>query len=244
MAARSPARSRAGPEVTRRPTSSSLATIAARLVLPRPGGPENSRWSGGSPRRRADSSTTPSCSRTRAWPTNSSSRRGRRLPSPARSSGAACGVRMSVVTASSPLPPGAYRSPARPARRSPARAAGAGERAQRDPEQLLGGQLAGVGGQRLQGRLDLGGPVAEGAEGLAHIGVGGPDAGLGRDLDRTVAELALEFEDQAGGALAADAGDQREGVGVAGGDRPAQRVGRVYREDRQGQLGPDAARAD
>ena len=37
MAARSPARSMAGPEVTCRPTPISVATMPARVVLPRPG---------------------------------------------------------------------------------------------------------------------------------------------------------------------------------------------------------------
>ena len=37
MAARSPARSSAGPEVIRRPTPISAATMPARVVLPRPG---------------------------------------------------------------------------------------------------------------------------------------------------------------------------------------------------------------
>ena len=39
MAARSPARTRAGPEVTRKPAPISLATMPASEVLPRPGRP-------------------------------------------------------------------------------------------------------------------------------------------------------------------------------------------------------------
>src|SRR6476661_3915520 len=45
-AARSPARSIAGPLVTRIGVLSSDATIIARLVLPSPGGPDSSTWSG------------------------------------------------------------------------------------------------------------------------------------------------------------------------------------------------------
>ena len=51
----------------------SAAMIIASVVLPRPGGPDSSTWSGGRPRRWAASSTSASCSRTRSWPTNSSS---------------------------------------------------------------------------------------------------------------------------------------------------------------------------
>ena len=47
MAARSPARTRAGPDVIRKPAPISLATIPASEVLPSPGGPANSRWSAG-----------------------------------------------------------------------------------------------------------------------------------------------------------------------------------------------------
>ncbi len=48
MAARSPARSIAGPEVILKLTPSSFAIISARQVLPRPGGPESITWSRGS----------------------------------------------------------------------------------------------------------------------------------------------------------------------------------------------------
>ncbi|KAG1252404.1 hypothetical protein G6F66_015213 [Rhizopus arrhizus] len=49
-AARSPAFSITGPEVTRRATPSSLAMTWLRVVLPRPGGPKISTWSSASPR--------------------------------------------------------------------------------------------------------------------------------------------------------------------------------------------------
>ena len=66
-----------GPDVTCRWASSSLAMIVARVVLPSPGGPENSRWSEPWPRRRAASSTMSRWALSSAWPTNSASRRGR-----------------------------------------------------------------------------------------------------------------------------------------------------------------------
>ncbi len=50
MAARSPVRSMAGPLVVLMFAPSSLATTAASVVLPRPGGPENRMWSTTSPR--------------------------------------------------------------------------------------------------------------------------------------------------------------------------------------------------
>ena len=55
MAARSPARSSAGPEVMCSCTPISAATMPASVVLPSPGGPANSRWSAAWPRRRAAS---------------------------------------------------------------------------------------------------------------------------------------------------------------------------------------------
>ena len=86
IAARSPARSIAGPEVTCMVTPSSDATIPARVVFPKPGGPANSRWSGVCSRARAASSNTPKCSFSSVWPTNSSNRRGRKPASSLSSS--------------------------------------------------------------------------------------------------------------------------------------------------------------
>src|SRR5439155_5546097 len=53
MAARSPGRSRTGPEVWRRLTPISRAMMCASVVLPSPGGPNSSTWSSASPRARA-----------------------------------------------------------------------------------------------------------------------------------------------------------------------------------------------
>src|SRR6059036_1396132 len=51
-AARSPALAITGPDVARKFTPSSRATICASVVLPRPGGPTNSTWSSASLRAR------------------------------------------------------------------------------------------------------------------------------------------------------------------------------------------------
>ena len=70
----------------------SWAMIIASVVLPSPGGPESRTWSEARPRRRAASSTSPSCSRTRRWPITSSRVRGRSAASTARSSPSASAV--------------------------------------------------------------------------------------------------------------------------------------------------------
>ena len=75
IAARSLGRSSAGPLVGWNPAPISFATIWASVVLPSPGGPLNSRWSTASPRRRAPSIRSASCSFTRSCPTNSRERR-------------------------------------------------------------------------------------------------------------------------------------------------------------------------
>ena len=94
MAARSPARSSAGPEVTCSRTPISMATMPARRGLAEPRRPGEAAGGrrpgpgGGPPRARS-----PRCSFSSCWPTNSSSRRGRRLASSASSrSSAGCGL--------------------------------------------------------------------------------------------------------------------------------------------------------
>ncbi len=82
----------AGPLVSRNGVVISAAMIIASVVLPSPGGPESSTWSGARPRWRAASSTRPSCSRTRCWPTTSSRVLGRSAASTARSSPSASAV--------------------------------------------------------------------------------------------------------------------------------------------------------
>ncbi len=80
-----------GPEVMRSPTPISAATMPASDVLPRPGGPANSRWSTGCSRRRAASSTISRCSVSWGCPLNSSRCRGRRRASSASSAGSGSG---------------------------------------------------------------------------------------------------------------------------------------------------------
>src|SRR5262245_31287856 len=76
-AARSPALAITGPDVARKLTPSSRATICARVVLPRPGGPTNRTWSSASLRARAASMKTPRLAQACAWPTKSASFCGR-----------------------------------------------------------------------------------------------------------------------------------------------------------------------
>ena len=76
-AARSPALAITGPDVARKSTPSSRATICASVVLPRPGGPTNSTWSSASLRARAASMKTWRLARACSWPMNSASRCGR-----------------------------------------------------------------------------------------------------------------------------------------------------------------------
>ena len=91
IAARSPERSITGPLVVRMPVPSSAATMFARVVLPRPGGPDSRMWSGGVPRPIAPLSSSSSWSRTRCWAMKSASRRGRTLASASSSSSSASG---------------------------------------------------------------------------------------------------------------------------------------------------------
>src|SRR5215813_13281380 len=85
-AARSPVLAITGPEVVRKLTPSSRATICARVVLPRPGGPTNSTWSSASLRARAAAMKTLRLDRAWLWPTNSARCCGRSEPSVTSSS--------------------------------------------------------------------------------------------------------------------------------------------------------------
>src|SRR6266513_4340498 len=77
MAARSPGRSRTGPEVWRRLTPISRAMMCASVVLPSPGGPNSSTWSSASPRARAAWMKISSWPRIFSCPTYSASVPGR-----------------------------------------------------------------------------------------------------------------------------------------------------------------------
>ena len=85
--AMSPLRSRAGPEIVWIRLSISIATMKARLVLPRPGGPASRTWSHASPRPRAAATKVSNWRTACSWPTQSPSRCGRSEPSTSRSSG-------------------------------------------------------------------------------------------------------------------------------------------------------------
>ena len=66
-----------GPDVARKFTPSSRATIWASVVLPSPGGPTNSTWSSASWRARAAAIKTARFERACCWPMNSTRRCGR-----------------------------------------------------------------------------------------------------------------------------------------------------------------------
>ena len=71
-----------------------------------------------------------------------------------------------------------------------------------------------------------------------------PAATAARRLDVGHVEPGLQLDQQPGRRLAADAGHEAQGVDVVVGQDPAQRVGRVDREDGQGQRRADAVGAE
>ena len=93
--ARSPGLSSTGPEVTLKPTPSSLAMMLLRVVFPSPGGPCSSVWSSGSPRRRAALTNTCRLSTTLSCPLKSLNCNGRSAFSNSRSRLLYCWLRMS-----------------------------------------------------------------------------------------------------------------------------------------------------
>src|SRR4051812_9290374 len=223
----------AGPEVMRSGAPSSLAMIIASVVLPSPGEPDSSTWSGGRLRARAASSTSESCSRTRSCPTNSSSRLGRSAASTTSSSPSAYGETTSgtVIDASGP------------AQQSQARAQQSGDVGHvADCERGLG--LRPDRGERL---VDLARAPAESGQGRAQLLAPGTDPGLAgqprraRTAPERTGELVLELEHQPLGALAAYARHQGQRADVLAGDRGAHRIGAVHGEHGLGELGADAA---
>ena len=226
----------------RMPVPSSAAMIMASEVLPSPGAPDSSTWSGGRPRRRALSRTRPTCSRTRSCPTNSSSRRGRsaasttRSWSPAPACTRACSPRAassasSRATSSSSLTGCAHR--ARPSCAAP-RAAAPGRRRRR----RRGGSPA----SPSTDLVGLRGRPAQPDERLATACRASPEPAA-RRADRSGAGqpgLVLELEHHALRALAADAGHQAQRGEVLGGQRAADGVGRVHGEHRLRQPRADA----
>ena len=211
--------------------------IIASVVLPSPGGPDSSTWSGARPRRRAASSTRPSWSRTRVWPTTSSRLRGRSAASTARSSPSAssavrdarCDVLGDVEVV---LVEGHAITPSTGC---------GGRRAAATPTSGASPACVGDGVDRLLGVL---GVVAEADQALVHLVA---PRRRRRDRERRPraggsADPVLELEDDPLGALLADAGHLGQRLDVLGGDRAAQVVGREHGEHRLGELRADAGR--
>src|SRR6478609_3740017 len=235
IAARSPAWVMAGPLVSRSGAVISWAMIIASVVLPRPGGPESSTWSGTRPRPRAASRTSPSCSRTRCWPTTSARVRGRSAASTARSSPSASAA-VSVRRCSASWA----------ARWSVGSMSGLAQRAQGRAEQRRDLRVvAGLGRDRLDRGVGLLGGPAQAHQGLEHLVLprrGRAGRRTGPDVTHGSAEPVLQLEDDPLRPLLADAGDPREGLGVVGGDGHAQLVGREAGQDGLRQLGADPGR--
>jgi len=96
----------------------------------------------------------------------------------------------------------------------------------------------------LDGFLGDGPGVAEVDEGGESIVAGGTmvwTSGGGGDGDGKVVELVFEFEDDAFGGLFADAGDAGEGGVIAGADGGDEAVRADAAENRDSELGTDAA---
>src|SRR3954465_9518977 len=224
-AARSPALAITGPEVERKLTPSSRATIWASVVLPRPGGPTKSTWSSASLRAFDEPMKTWRFARACFWPMNSASPCGRSDAS--ASSSRRSGVRRRLGVA--------FMSP----RQLP----------QPQPDQRLRlRRLAGLAKRRGDGGGGLSLRIAEIDEGRDRIrhglrrapvvdGVGEADQRRGEGAER--GGLVLALRDDAGGELWADAGRAGNARLVAGRDRGRERARVERREDRQRDLGAD-----
>src|SRR6266568_4803572 len=264
--ARSPARSIAGPLLIRSGAPSSAAMIIAIVVLPSPGGPDSSTWSGALPRRSAPSSTSVSCSRSLAWPTNSASCLGRSAPSICRSPASASGDTNRSV--SLPVIPVSRSRPAQHAQRRPERrrdvdlggSAGARHAGARNAgaARLAAGQqfrlddrdrLVGIPGlpaeaHQAGAHLVPPGQGADAAEPGGRAWPGGtrgprPLAGLTALARRP--EPPGQFEHDPLRPLAPDAGHAGQSRDVLGRHGAAQPVGAEGGQHRQRQPRPDAA---
>ena len=216
----SPLRSSAGPAVWTNGTPSSSATIRARLVLPRPGGPASRTWSSASPRAAAAAIETPSCSRSSSWPTNSSSRWGRSVAS-SSSSARSCGVcsavdaRRADAHRRAPFSAWAIRSSGvSPGAPSSSCSASAG--AEAEPDEAVAGQQPRV------------------------VAAGDHDRVVGRRR----ADLLAQLDDDPLGRALADAGHRLQPRGVAGGDRGEQLARRAAGEHGERDLRPDGLDPD
>ena len=225
-------RSSAGPAVCTNGAPSSAAMMWASEVLPSPGGPASRTWSSDSSRPLAASMKTSSWAVTCSWLTKSASRRGRSERS-SSSSPPEPGLGDRVGGDRVVDPAGEARVPgdAHAASLVPARA-------QRGPDQLLGGLAA----RALEQLLGLDQGVAE-----VHEPVAGERArvvvGAGCERRHALLELAgdllAQLDDHPLGGPLADPGHGLEALRVAGGDRAQQLAGRAAREDRDRDLGAD-----
>src|SRR3954452_7535938 len=239
-AAMSALRSSAGPAVWTKSTSSPAATIWAREVMPRPGGPASRTWSSASPRAAAAWMATPSWALSASWPTNSSRRRGRRetsSSSSARRPGVWMRSRLSAATPGVRMRSGVIGRPPGRGWRS-----GSSPRlAQRVRDQVLG-RLAGGAVEQLVGLL---GGEAEPDQAVACQQ---PWVVAPRDDDRAVRRrgadlLAQLHDDPLRGALA-DARNGLEASGVPGRDRGEELTRRAAGEARERDLRADGLDAD
>ena len=252
MAARSPARSSAGPEVMCRPTSISAATMPARVVLPRPGGPAKSRWSAAWPRRRAASRMMPRCSLSSRWPTNSSRWRGRRPPSsPIRSApdGPSAVGRGQVGQAGLDVVGGGLRREQLVARHQAAASCCRARRSSSD--------VSPSGGQLAQGLGDLVGAVAEAGERVADVGRGDagprPAPGPRRHRDRRPPRRRrgrgcrggdLSSTSRRAAVFLPTPGTRHSAARSSSASTRRSEAGGCTDEDGQGQRGPDAVGAE
>src|SRR3954464_15747701 len=229
----------AGPLVTRSGVDISWAMIIARVVLPRPGGPDSNTWSEARPRRRAASRTSPSCSRTRTWPITSSRVRGRSPASTARSSPSASAVVREAREASS----WASSSSRGDIGSRPAQAAERGPQEGGDVGRAVGGRAGrDLVGDGLDGPVGVLGPPAEPDQALLHLVTPRlrDRRAWGGARGRRRPDPVLELEDDPLRPLLTDAGDRGQGADVVARNSTAYGVGREHREHRLGQLRADA----
>src|SRR5450759_3257321 len=224
IAARSPAFSRTGPDVTRICAPISRAMMCASVVLPRPGGPQRRTWSSGSCRCRAACRKTPSVSFSFGCPMNSKSARGRSVTSGSASAVCSTPERM----------------------RSSIRARLSRQGFQGGLEDLVQVVDAHVAHGVLDGLLGLHQLVAEVLERADRVVDGrrlpGPP---GRSRFRAEPrELLLQLEAEALGQLLADARDGREHARVLCRDRADEVGQRQAGEHRERDLRPDARDRD
>src|SRR5271170_1921809 len=221
-AARSPARWITGPEVARKPTPISRATICANVVLPSPGGPNNSTWSSASPRALAASIKTARLSRNWRWPTNSANISGR-----SDASAASCSTRSGAT----------MRDPASLTTRQLSCGAllqcradqriDAGATAEPVHRHRHGGKGFGAAPLKIDQRRDRIGSRAAFGDGCRYR-----PGGLGR-RGREPADLVLELVDDARGKPGTNPVGARQHRAILGENGEAEIFGHHRRQDRK-----------